>query len=252
MYEYMDESFKWMPKWIGKRYSKLWSDFKECIFTYDEVKEELGEYTSNYLSEMKRSHSLYIFLKHGKKREYRLVPPQLYIYSYTNKVKLDWLIKGRYANLILKFFRLLKDELEDNLLSLGIFGSVARGEAKKDSDIDLFIIVNELNMSLLERTKYLLNIKRKDSIKKELEFLSIYEIHPRLNFFLRQKNELTLNFFTIDISFDIKTVYDKGILRTFLEKIQRKIEEKDIKRKYLENGKYYLDLNIEFGEVFEF
>jgi len=248
----MDETFKWMPKWIGKRYSRLWSSFKEDLFAYHEAKEELGEYTSNYLSEMKKSHSLYIFLRHGKKRKYRLVPPQLYIYSYANKVKLDWLIQGCYANIILKFFRLLKDELEENLLSLGIFGSVARGEAKKESDIDLFIIVNELNMSLLERTKYLLNIKRKDSIEKELEFLSDYEIYPKLNFFIRQKNELTLNFFTIDISFDIKTVYDKGILRTFLEKIQKKIEEKDIKRKYLDNGKYYLDLNLEFGEVFEF
>lgn len=135
---------------------------------------------------------------------------------------------------------------------MGIFGSVARGEAKKDSDIDLFIIVNELELSLLERTKYLLNIKRKSLIKNELEFLSTYEIFPKLNFFMRQKNELTLNFFTIDISFDIKIVYDKGILRTFLEKIQKKVEEKGIKRKYLENGKYYLDLNLEFGEVFEF
>ncbi|TXT65451.1 MAG: hypothetical protein BAJALOKI3v1_100022 [Promethearchaeota archaeon] len=248
----MGNSFDWMPKWIGKRYSILWSSYKEAIFTYDDAEELLGKYTSNYLSEMKKAHTLFVFQKNGKKRDYRLLSPQIYIFSYANQLHLDWLKQGRYAHLLLKFLKLLKEDMKDNLLAIGIFGSVARGHAKLDSDIDLFIIVDEMSLSLLQRTKYLLKIKRQDLVESELDFLDKHNIHPKLNFFIREKNELRLNFFTLDISFDLNILYDEGVLTEYLHIIKDKIDKKGVKRKYLEDGRYYLDLNIEFGEVFEF
>ncbi|MBD3212117.1 MAG: hypothetical protein GF311_05850 [Candidatus Lokiarchaeota archaeon] len=252
MYYSMGESISWMPKWIGKKYSKLWSRFEDNLFTYQEAHNLLGEYTSNYLSEMKKSQTLFVFRKLGRKRKYRLIHPELYVYSFTHKLNLNWLSQTYYANLILLLFKLLKEEMQENLLSLGIFGSVARGNAKKDSDLDVFIILNELNASLLERTKLFLKIKRQHPIKNELTFLRSYDINPKLNAILRNRNELKLSFFTIDISFDMKIVYDNNVLQEFLDSVLETINENNIERKYLKDGKYYLDLNLKLGEVFEF
>ncbi|TFF88025.1 MAG: nucleotidyltransferase domain-containing protein [Promethearchaeota archaeon] len=252
MYYLMKGFFSWMPKWIGEKYSVLWINFKEDIFTYNEAKEFLGDYTSNYLSEMKNCGVLWVFQKKGKKRIYRLVPPRIYIFSYAYNLNLKWLLQNSYSNLILKIIHVLKNNLRENLLSVGIFGSLARGEAKSDSDLDLFIIVREFKGSVLERTKYLLELKRKEIVEEELKFLRSYSINPRFNFILKTKDELKLNFFTIDISFDMKILYDNAILNNYIGKIQGMVKKRGIKRKYMKNGKFYLDLNIEFGEVFEF
>ncbi|MEM0010680.1 MAG: nucleotidyltransferase domain-containing protein, partial [Candidatus Bathyarchaeia archaeon] len=40
---------------------------------------------------------------------------------------------------------------KDNLVSVIIYGSVARGQTRKDSDLDLFIVVDDLPASRFER-----------------------------------------------------------------------------------------------------
>ena len=88
--------------------------------------------------------------------------------------------------------------------------------------------------------------------QSELQFLREKLYFPRISFYPRNESELRMSFFTIDIAFDMKIVYDTSTLSNFLSKIQKKIQEKGIQRKYLDNERYYLDLNIKFGEVFEF
>jgi len=243
---------KWMPKWIGKRYAKLWIHFKEGIFMYDEAKPLFKKYTSNYLSELKRCQALVVFEKHGRKRLYRLIPPKYFIYSYAYNINLDSLLQTPYAHLLVKFFYLLKEELEDKVLSMGLFGSVAKGTAEPGSDIDLLIITEGLDLTLVERTEYILKLKRAKTIKEEIEFLHSYGYTPKINFIIKEKNELKVNFFTIDISFDMIILYDTGALNQFLAKIKEKIKQQGIEKKYYEKQKYYLDLDIDFGEVYEF
>ena len=43
------------------------------------------------------------------------------------------------------FVEKVKENEGDNLLKIVLFGSVARGEANKDSDIDVLVILNECN-----------------------------------------------------------------------------------------------------------
>ena len=64
---------KWMPKWIGKIYSQLWSIYKENVFNFDDAEQLLGKFTPNYLSEMKKAQALFIFGRDARKRIYRLV-----------------------------------------------------------------------------------------------------------------------------------------------------------------------------------
>jgi len=62
---------KWFPRWIGISYSKLWVEFRENTFDFDDAKRELGKLALNYLSELRKYQVLYIFDKKGRKRIYR-------------------------------------------------------------------------------------------------------------------------------------------------------------------------------------
>ncbi len=243
---------KWMPKWIGKCYAKLWIQFGEESFSYYQAKQLLKKYTSNYLSELKKSQSLITFGNKRHTKRYRLIPPNIFIYAYGNNISLDWLKKSIYTGLLLKFFWVMKEYLKNDLLAVGIFGSLARGTATNESDIDVFIIVKNLNMSLFERTKYFIKLKKDPIVSKEINFLRSQNYNPQLNCYIRQPEELKINYFTIDLSYDMKYMFDSGFLEKFLNKIEEKIKKKGIKRLFLDEEKYYLDLGLNFGEVYEF
>jgi hypothetical protein len=243
---------KWMLKWIGKRYAKLWTHFKEELFTYKDAELLLKTNTSNVLSDLKKYQALVVFEKEGGKRKYRLISPEIYIYSYAYKIHLESLPQTQFAHLLVKFFYVLKENLGENLLSLGLFGSVAKGTAQMDSDIDLYIITENTELSLVERTEYFLKLKHDDLISQEIEFLHSQGYNAKINFISKEKNNLSTNFFTIDITFDMIVLFDIGILKQFLVKNKKIIKEQGIQKKFYEKEKYYLDLNIKFGEIFEF
>jgi hypothetical protein len=243
---------KWIPKWIGKIYCKLWSEFGENLFSFEDAKKLCGYLTPNYLSELKKAQAVFIFEKVLRKRVYRLVPPNLFLYALAYSVDMGWLIQSTYANLILKVFLALKEKFRQNLLSLGVYGSIARNKAKKESDLDIFLVFKEIQGTVSERIDILSEIEKAEIIQSEIKFLREKAYFPRISFYPRNESELRMSFFTIDIAFDMKIVYDTNALRNFLAKIQKKIQEKGIQRKYLDNERYYLDLNIKFGDVFEF
>ena len=56
-----------------------------------------------------------------------------------------------YMRLTCKLLKALKDKLGDRLISLVVYGSVARGEAKRDSDLDLLIVARDLPKGRLKR-----------------------------------------------------------------------------------------------------
>jgi len=68
-------------------------------------------------------------------------------------------IKEPYRSLIEKLLDLLLSKLGDKLVSVIVYGSVARGSARKDSDIDLLIIAESLPKSRMMRQKLFLSIE---------------------------------------------------------------------------------------------
>ncbi len=243
---------EWLPKWLGKVYCKLWAQFGEGLFLFENADMICGKLTLNYLSELKRAQALFIFERALKKRVYRLIPPNYFAISLANNLNLKWLTQGVYANLIIKVFSCLKERFGLNLSSLGVYGSVARNQAKKESDLDIFLVFKEISGNISERLDLLSDIVNTDLIKDELKSLRARSYFPRINLYPRKESELRLSFFTIDIAFDMKPVYDTNILQPFLSKIYKRIQDQKIKRIYLQGDKFYLDLNLKFGEVFEF
>ncbi|MEM4484005.1 MAG: nucleotidyltransferase domain-containing protein, partial [Candidatus Methanomethylicia archaeon] len=56
-----------------------------------------------------------------------------------------------YREVVDALFKELLEYFGDKLISIIVFGSVARGEARKDSDIDLFLVIKDLPKSRFER-----------------------------------------------------------------------------------------------------
>jgi predicted nucleotidyltransferase len=61
-------------------------------------------------------------------------------------------MKEDFRDRVVKCF---KDYLGDNLLSIVLFGSHARGDAREESDYDLFIICKHLPDSSLKRIRFI-------------------------------------------------------------------------------------------------
>ena len=66
-------------------------------------------------------------------------------------------MQKEYVRLIEEYCSLIKNHFRDRLISICLFGSIARGEAKPESDIDILIIDDFLRNVLLSIKE---NLKR--------------------------------------------------------------------------------------------
>ena len=83
--------------------------------------------------------------------------------------------KAEIMNLKKKIIPILK---RNNVVKAGIFGSFARGEAKKSSDIDILIEVKAKKFSLLDLIKLEMELEKK--LKRKVDLLTYKSIHPLL------------------------------------------------------------------------
>ena len=65
-----------------------------------------------------------------------------------------------YKTLIERLIEALKRKYGGKFISLVVFGSVARGEARKDSDVDLLLVIDSIPKRRLERQKEFMEIEK--------------------------------------------------------------------------------------------
>jgi len=93
-----------------------------------------------------------------------------------NKLNPERKLKSKtMEKLILKIRRILK---RNGIVRAGIFGSYARGEQKKSSDIDLLIKVKRTKFSLLDHVGLKMKLEKK--LNKKVDLLTYKAIHPLL------------------------------------------------------------------------
>ena len=66
----------------------------------------------------------------------------------------------------------------NDVVKAGIFGSYARGEAKKNSDIDILIKVKRKKFSLIDLIRLEMDLKKK--LRKKVDLLTYNGVHPLL------------------------------------------------------------------------
>ena len=83
--------------------------------------------------------------------------------------------KTKITNLKKKIVPILE---RNNVVKAGIFGSFARGEAKKKSDIDILIEVKARKFSLFDLIRLEMELEKK--LGRKVDLLTYNSIHPLL------------------------------------------------------------------------
>jgi len=139
-------------------------------------------------------------------------------------------------------------ELGDRLLSLVLFGSVARRQARPTSDIDLVVVAEGLPRSLADRRRPLL---------EAWERLRAARALPSMQWNLVVKSPAEARFHSplfLDIVEDGILLLDRGgLFESVLSAMRERMCALGSRRVYLADGSWYWDLkpDFRFGEVVE-
>ncbi len=153
----------------------------------------------------------------------------------------------KHIEIAYEYFKILKKKLKNELITFAVYGSVAREEAKRKSDIDVFIIVEKEKESYYEQILPLIEAEKelKDKIKKDF-FIS---------FVVLSKNEAKNNrWLYLDMIEDSILIYDKkDFFKKILEKLRRKLKKMGARRVRINKQKWYWELkpDLKPGEIFK-
>jgi len=153
-----------------------------------------------------------------------------------------------HKQILNKFKRKLLARFKDDLISLVLFGSVARGTAKKESDIDMLIILKDAPDSYYERLKPVVDIELE--MRKDVEgiphifssmILSLDEAKQNRNIFLDMIDHSVI-------------LYDtKDFFKNRLSELKKRLDQLGSKKVLLDDDTWYWSLkpDIVAGEIIE-
>ncbi len=136
----------------------------------------------------------------------------------------------------------------DKLVSLAIFGSVARGTATPESDIDILIVARDLARGRLNRMADFQAIE--ESVLRKADGRQHIELSP----IIKSPEEVSLGSPLFwDMTEDVIILADRdGFMRDFLAGVKRKLETLGARR-VRQGSAWYWILKADYrpGEVFE-
>lgn len=166
----------------------------------------------------------------------------------------------------LKLANVLKEELlrfyPQKLVSLALYGSVARGTARKDSDVDFFIVMRDISKDYFERNKMMRPVL--DAVEKSSSYQDMLAegYDPYISYIVlstEQAKETRPMY--LDMVEDAILLYDacsehgesNGFLKNKFNQIKKRMQELGSRRVFLEDGSWYWELkpDLKLGEVFE-
>ncbi|MFQ5831996.1 MAG: nucleotidyltransferase domain-containing protein [Candidatus Thorarchaeota archaeon] len=242
-----------MPRWLGKAYSKLWYVHGSKAFDLSTASDVLRETRPSVRILMSR------FVEHGsairiERGLYQLLSPSYLAAATSGAVKLGRLLSTPYDPLFRGLLSALLDKFGRHLLSVTVFGSVARGDASSESDVDVLLVVKEWEKSVMERaedigkidlslTPVRKNMWQQDGILAPIQFLTLDAEEansPRLLY--------------MDLVLDAVILLDRdGFMRKILERVEARMKELGSKRVVLPDRSWYwvMKEGVKMGEVFE-
>ena len=159
-------------------------------------------------------------------------------------------LREPYRSLIARLVNELKKRFGGKLVSVVIYGSIARGDYSKDSDIDVLIIVEELPGSKLRRQKLFLEVE--ESLSGIMESLEKEGYHIDFSPVLKTVREAShISPLYLDMVEDAIIVYDKnGFFEKILARLRDRLEKLGARRVRVGRKWYWvLKDKYRFGEV---
>jgi uncharacterized protein len=123
---------------------------------------------------------------------------------------------------IKEFVEACKEKFKENLVSIVLFGSYARGNFKETSDVDLLVIVKDLPESVWERDKMIEEILWKILLEKHIKISPILVEPEEIKMHAKWPNPL---FYGIILGYSI--LFDKEFFESIIGIVRERIKKKD-------------------------
>jgi len=246
----------WLPRWVGELYARLYAEFGGEPFRFEDALNlsRSASAAKVALSELRRVGGVYVHRRgEGGRRAYRLCEPRVLTYIFSGRIfNLDRIKQGRYSRLIGMICAELLKELP-GVKSVVVYGSVARGTATEDSDVDLLVIM-EGGGSLGKRLDELLRIEFSEEIAKELDWLYGDGIDTHASFLpLSPREAEAFPPALLDVVDEGIPISDDGFYKALAKEKREALSRIGAKRVFVSEGEWYWDLRpgIKPGEVVE-
>jgi len=161
-------------------------------------------------------------------------------------------MQRQYESLVSGLLKACREVYGDSLVSVAIFGSVARGTATPDSDIDLLIVATDLPRGRMNRVAAFEPVEA--AVQGEIDQLHAQGLHTEISPVIktpegvRQGSPLFL-----DMTREVMILHDRGgFLEEYLEGLRGRMERLG-SRRVRAGGGYYWELKPDFrwGETIE-
>jgi predicted nucleotidyltransferase len=233
----------WIPPWLGEAYARLYRDYRLGLFTFNDAQKSLNlkkHMLNMVLSKLHRERLITIFSR-SKPRNYRLLDPESFILMAGGVLKNIQRIKQeRYINLLCSAAVKILERYD--LTSFVIYGSVARGTAENESDVDILLISDDFMGSVGSRIERLSKIE--NLIKDELDWLRLRGIHTDFSFYPFRKEEVErMPSILLDLTEDAIIIVDReNYFENLLTKLKARLVSMKAKRVFLTQDRWYWDL----------
>jgi predicted nucleotidyltransferase len=165
-------------------------------------------------------------------------------------MNLEGKIEEPYRSLLEKLVEVLSTRLGDKLVSVVVYGSVARGSARKDSDIDVLIIAESLPKSRMKRQQLFLEVEgRLEPIIDGLWNTGFYVDFSPVILSVEEASKIRPIY--LDMVEDSVILYDRGgFFNNIILRLRERLRELGSKRVWVKDKWYWLiKPDIRFGEV---
>lgn len=242
----------WIPTWLGETYSRLYMRFKSELFTFQEAKDFLS-FNENKLAvafSKLHSHRILLVFEAGRPRSYRLLDPESFILLASGAIQnVKRIVQERYVKLLCDSFGFLSKSFD--LSSFAVYGTVARGTAKRNSDVDILLVSNDFAGSMGSRIEGLFGIE--ELLKAELAWLRKHDVYTSLSFYpLREEEAERIPLIFLDLTEDAAIFYDVNqFLERILADLKARLLKLGAKRIFISKENWYWNLkpDYKFGEA---
>ncbi|MBS3968007.1 MAG: nucleotidyltransferase domain-containing protein [Truepera sp.] len=149
---------------------------------------------------------------------------------------------------------ILKDGYQDKLVSVCLFGSAARGQLRKGSDIDFLVVLKEAYQTYPKRVKELMPLLASIRESEEYERLEGFALNLEPSFLISTVDEVMRHPpLLIEIAQEGKILFDRDdFLKQELNKVRKAMVRLGSVRKETAHGHYWvLKPDLKSDEVIE-
>jgi predicted nucleotidyltransferase len=185
---------------------------------------------------------LILFAK-SRPRLYRLLDPRSLALASSGAVEQAEFRQEEYTQLIFDVLRAVRERVR--LVSFCVYGSVARGEAKPTSDLDVLLVSDDFSGSIASRLDFLSLVDEETS--EEVGFLRRNGHTTAVSFMPLRKDEAVADpILFLDLAVHSKILFDEGgFLRGVLARLRGRLDLAGARRVETEKG-WYWDLRPGF------